>query len=115
MSARPSALGYLWRHHRAALIAMGLALGAAVFFAVRLTLCTIYWANPAHRDQPIAGWMTPGYVARSRDVDPATIRAALPVRPAARSTLAEIAERTSIPLPILIAHIEDAIRAAGAP
>jgi hypothetical protein len=54
---------------------------AALFFAVRLTVFTIYWSDPAHRDQAVEGWMTPGYVARSWDVDPEVIRAALPPPP----------------------------------
>ena len=119
MNARRAALGYLWAHHRAAVIAMVLALGVALFFAVRLTVFTIYWADPAHRDQPIEGWMTPGYVARSHDVDQAVIRAALPDLPAAgtpaRQTLAQIAADADIPLPMLIAALTAAIAAARAP
>jgi hypothetical protein len=112
---RAAALRYLWMHHRWGVIGFGAALILALLFAVRLTVFTLYWADPAHRNQPIAGWMTPGYVARSYDVDPAVIRAALPITPAARSTLADIAERSSIPLPVLLTHIDDAIRAAAAP
>lgn len=112
---RLTALRYLWAHHRWGMIGFAAALVVVVVFALRLMLFTIYWADPAHRNQPIAGWMTPGYIARSHDVDLAVIRAALPITPAARSTLAEIAAQTSIPLPVLIAHIEDAMRAADAP
>ena len=116
MSApRVTALRYLWTHHRWGMIGFGAALMLALLFAVRLTVFTIYWADPAHRNQPIAGWMTPGYIARSYYVDAAVIRAALPITPSARSTLAEIAERSSIPLPVLLTYIEDAIRAAAAP
>lgn len=42
-----------------------LALVLTVFFGGRLVLHTVYWSDPAHRDQTIAGWMTPGYVAHS--------------------------------------------------
>lgn len=111
---RPSALGYLWRHHRAALIGMGLALAVAVAFAVRLTIFTLYWADPAHRDQRIEGWMTPGYIARSWEVDPALIRATLALEPGTRPTLAQIAAAEGIPLPDLIARLEAAIAAARA-
>jgi hypothetical protein len=52
---RASALAYLWRHHRPALIGLTLALVAALFFAVRLTVFTIYWSDPAHRDQADRG------------------------------------------------------------
>lgn len=111
---RTSALTYLWRHHRIALIGFGLALAVALVFAVRLTVFTIYWADPGHRQQPVAGWMTPGYVARSWDLPPEVIRAALPAMPEAgpRPTLDQIAEAEGIPLADLIAAIEAAIAGA---
>ena len=110
---RTAALTYLWRHHRIALIGFGLALAVALVFAARLTLFTIYWADPAHRQQPVAGWMTPGYIARSWEVPPEVIRAALP-ETGRRPTLAQIAEAEGIPLPELIAGIEAAIAGARA-
>ena len=115
---RGSALAYLWRHHRPALIGLALALAVAVFFAVRLTIFTIYWSDPAHRDQQIEGWMTPGYVARSWDVEPDLIRAALPPpppggpEPRGRTTLDRIAEGAGLPLAEVIAGIEAAIAGA---
>jgi hypothetical protein len=110
--SRPSALVWLWRYHRVALIGMGLALAVALAFAVRLTVFTIYWSDPAHRDQRIEGWMTPGYIARSWEVDPAVIRATLALEPGTRPTLAQIAATEGVPLPDLIARLEAAIAAA---
>ena len=114
----PSALAYLWRHHRPALIGLALALAVAILFAVRLTVFTIYWSDPAHREQAVEGWMTPGYVARSWEVDPEVIRAALPPpRDGAtgrRPTLDAIAEAEGVPLPDLVARIEAAIAGARA-
>ncbi|MDG3042361.1 hypothetical protein [Roseicyclus marinus] len=116
MSARPGAFGYLWRHHRAALIALGLALCVALFFVVRLAVFAVYWADPAHRDQRIEGWMTPGYVARSWDLPREALQDALPdLRPGARATLAEIAQAEGVPLSEVIARMEAAIDAARAP
>lgn len=112
---RASALRYLWTHHRLGVIGLALALILVLVFAVRLTLFTIYWADPARRDQAIEGWMTPGYIARSHDVAPAVIRDALPIAAPARSTLADIAARTGIPLPVLVSHIENAIDLAKQP
>lgn len=116
MSApRAAALRYLWAHHRWAMIGLVAALTIALLFAVRLSIFTIYWADPAHRNQPIEGWMTPGYIARSYDVDPDVIRAALPTQLDARSTLARIAAREGVAIDTLIAEIEGAIERATAP
>lgn len=117
MSGRGAGLRYLWRHHRAAVIALGLALGVAGFFAVRLTVFTLYWADPAHREQRIEGWMTPGYVARSWGIDRDVVLAALPplspdTLPGARPTLNDIAKATGIALPEVIAALETAIAKA---
>jgi hypothetical protein len=115
---RPPALGYLWRHHRPAVIALALALVIALGFAVRLGMSILYWSDPAHRDQQIAGWMTPGYIARSWDVPPEVIRAVLPAPAATRRsekpTLTRIAETEGLPLPDLIARVEAAIAGARA-
>lgn len=115
-AARLSALQYLWRHNRPALIGFGLALMIAGFFAVRLTVFTIYWSDPAHRDQVIEGWMTPRYIARSYDMEPDLLRAALPVsaddalRPGA--TLSQIAADADMTLGELVAQIDAAITQA---
>ena len=112
---RVTALRYLWTHHRWGMIGFGAALMLALLFAVRLSIFTMYWADPAHRNQPIEGWMTPGYIARSYDVDPDVIRAALPIQLDARSTLARIAAREGVAIDTLIAEIEGAIERAMAP
>ncbi|AHM05624.1 hypothetical protein roselon_03366 [Roseibacterium elongatum DSM 19469] len=115
---RPRALPYLWAHHRPAVIAFGLALAVAVFFLIRLVVHTIYWADPAHRDQPLEGWMTPGYVARSYQVDGEVLRDAIGLAPRTvpegRPTLSRIAAARGIPLEQLVAEIEAALVAAGA-
>lgn len=115
-TSRPPALPYLWRHHRVALIGFALALVVALVFAVRLTLFSIYWSDPAHRDQRIEGWMTPGYVARSWEVDPEVIRSVLlppeGAAPGSRPTLERIAEAEGIPLEDLVARLEAAIAEA---
>lgn len=112
-----SAVAYLWRHHRPAVSALGVALIVALFFAVRLTFFTVYWSDPAHHDQRIEGWMTPRYIARSWDVELDTIRSALPPLPEGgsgrgRPTLARIAADEGIPVDDLIEGITDAIGAA---
>lgn len=59
---------YLWHHHRLALLAFATALSLAGFFGVKSVSQFIYWNDPQHQDQALAGWMTPRYIARSYDV-----------------------------------------------
>lgn len=96
-------------------LAFALALAVTLAFGVRFTVSAIRWSDPARRDQPVAGWMTPGYVARSWRVPVEDILAALALehRPG-RVTLAEIAARTGRPLPEVIAAVEAAVAAARA-
>ena len=63
MTALAARLRFLWQHNRIALIAFALALMVAGGFAVNLTVAAIYWSS--HREEPLQGWMTLGYVERS--------------------------------------------------
>jgi hypothetical protein len=69
----------LWRHNRILLVAFVTALSLAGFFGVKAASQMIYWADPAHQDQTIAGWMTPRYVGQSYQVPPAVIEDALQI------------------------------------
>ena len=103
---------FLWREHRLLFLAFAVALALAVLFAGRTTVYYIYWAN--HRDAPLQGWMTIGYVAHSYSVDRDELRQALgldsPDRD--RRTLTQVAAQRGIPISQLIAEIEAAIAAA---
>jgi len=55
----------LWQHNRWALITFTVAVTALGVFGVRTISSAIYWMDPAHQDQPLAGWMTPRYVGQS--------------------------------------------------
>lgn len=72
-------------------IAFAVSLGATGFFATRFVVHAIYWSQ--HRDEPIAPWMTVGYVARSYDIAPLVLQEALGLVPGVRDrrTLGEIA------------------------
>ena len=59
------------------LAGFGVAVFVTGFFAIRFTVSMIYWADPAHLDQQIQGWMTPRYVVQSWQVHPEVIRDAL--------------------------------------
>ncbi|WP_424932569.1 hypothetical protein [Amaricoccus macauensis] len=107
------AIKRLWRQNRLLLMAFVLACALTVFFGGRMVLNAIYWGDPMHRDQPIAGWMTPRYIAHSWHVPPEVVLDALEIEPkrtkAKPPTLASIAEKRGEPLPELERRIEEAI------
>ncbi|MGP1355012.1 hypothetical protein [Roseicyclus sp.] len=116
MSGRQqSALAFLWERHRLAVVALGLAVAVAAFFAVRLIVFAVYWSDPAHRAQPLEGWMTPGYVAHSYGIGREDLRAALGLAPGDRATLEEIAAARGVDLAVVLAEVEAAIAGSRAP
>lgn len=110
--ASPSRLALLWRDHRLLLIAFLVAALLAVAFTARTAAFYYYWST--HRDVPIEGWMTVGYVARSYDVDRDILREALGLAldQADRRPLEQIARDRGVPLAQLIAEVMAAIDAA---
>ncbi|OYX44271.1 MAG: hypothetical protein B7Z02_05825 [Rhodobacterales bacterium 32-67-9] len=111
-----SVLARLWRGHRAALLAFLAAAAITLFFAVRLVVFALYWADPAHRDQHPAGWMTPGYIARSWQVPRDDLVGALGLVPESGRprTLAEIALSRGAPVGAVLAEVEAALAALRA-
>ena len=100
----------IFRAHPLLASAFTLGLALTLFFTVRTVMFAIYWADPAHRDQALAGWMTPRYVAHSWDV-PREVMAAVtgPLPEGGRPTLQAIAADQNIPLSDLTARIKAAI------
>ena len=111
-----SALGRLWRHNRLALLAFVAATALTVFFTARMMVFSVYWADPAHHNQAIAGWMTPRYIARSWHVPPEAIETVTGGRPGTGHprTLDQIAADAGVPMADLAAEITAAIAAAKA-
>ena len=101
----------LWRGQPIAVTLFILALSVTLFFGFRMVAFAIYWADPAHRDQELLGWMTPRYVAHSWRVPPEVLGNALSLRPGEGRplTLAEIAAQKGVSLAELIAQINLAI------
>jgi len=98
----------LFKRHPIASTGFVLACAVTLFFLVRLVLDTIYWADPAHRDQTPAPWMTPAYVAHSWNINPRDLRAHLNLKKdeiKGRPTLKRIAQYQGIPLEQLIAEL----------
>lgn len=87
---------------------------ATLFFAVRLFLMTVYWSDPVHRDQTIAGWMTPGYVAQSWHVPREVVGGALGLDPQSDErglTLSALAKARGVEPQSLTEALEAAIAA----
>ncbi len=57
----------LWRKSPALTLAFALALAATLFFGGRAILFAVTLSYRA--EQPVAGWMTPRYIARTYDID----------------------------------------------
>ena len=90
-----------------------LALAVMVFFGVRLVVSGLYWSDPAHRDQALELWMTPGYVAHSWHIPREVMGQWVGPRPEGRGpeTLAEVARRLGEDPTALIARLEAEIAA----
>lgn len=86
----------------------------AAGFAVRATVRLVQWARYA--EEPIQPWMTVGFIAHVRDVDPRVLAEALglPDDRRDRRTLAEIAADEGRPVSELTAAAENAAAAARA-
>lgn len=101
-----------WRAAPVAVTLLAMASVVALFFSVRLTAFWIYWQDPAHRDQDIAAWMTPGYIAHSWRVPRELVIDALdaPKTGQARPlNLEDLSLLLGIPVDQLIARAEAAI------
>ncbi len=101
----------LWVHNRYLLLAFVLVIGLAGLFGVRAVTQFIYWSDPAKQDQTLAGWMTPRYVARSYDVPPEVVLAALGIEkgPPRRVSLESLAEAQGMSLAQMQARLQEAV------
>ena len=104
-------LAHLWHHNRIALLAFGAVLVVLVVFGVRTISATLYWMDPAHRDQALAEWMSPRYVAQSYDLPRDVVGPALFLRidePPRRVSIGKIADENGLTLEQLQDRIETA-------
>ena len=100
----------VFRSHPVLVSVLVLSLLLALFFGGRFALRAIYWES--HRQEPVAGWMTVGYVGRSWGFDPREIDrvAGLPLPENGRPfTLEEIARDRGVPVAEVIAEVEAAL------
>lgn len=104
----------LWRHNRIALLAFVAVLCLVGFFAFKSVSQFIYWSDPQHQNQPLAGWMTPRYVAQSYQVPPIVIQAAFDLDPAApprRMSLDRLANENGLTINALQLRVDAAVAA----
>lgn len=107
-------LEYLWANNRLALLAFGAVTCIAAFFAINAIAAAIYWNDPRHQDQDLAGWMTPRYVAQSYNIPPEVFAPALffePGDPPRRRRLEDIAADNGVTLEDLQTRIDEATAA----
>lgn len=91
----------LWRTHRVLLLAFVVGLCALGYFGVRTISSAIYWMDPAHQEQALAGWVTPRYVGQSYNLPRDRVLDALmldPHDPPRRVSLSEIADLNEMTL-----------------
>ncbi|MDA5095709.1 hypothetical protein O2N63_16580 [Aliiroseovarius sp. KMU-50] len=101
----------MWKAAPLATVLLAVTLAAAMFFGVRTVTQAIYWNNPAHIDQPLAGWMTPRYISHSWDIPREEMFKILKwdnleTRP---GTLGTIADQRGLSLDHLVVEIETGI------
>ncbi len=106
-------LRQLWKSNKLLLIAFVFAALITVVFIVRTVVFTVYWADPSHRDQAVAPWMTTWYVANSWDLPRGVVADALGLEiGAARGVvLGDLAAARGVTLAQLTAQIQAAAAA----
>ncbi|NNE78872.1 MAG: hypothetical protein HKN18_01245 [Silicimonas sp.] len=100
------------KQHKWLSFAFALAFVITLVFLIRLTASVVYWSDPRHVDQTIAGWMTPRYVSRSWSVPPEVIAEALDLERSGvmgRTTLDRIAAQKNLSFEALVKDLNSAI------
>lgn len=108
---------HLWQTHRIAVLAFALALGALGYFGVKTLSSAIYWMDPAHQDQPLAGWMTPRYIGQSYKLPRDIVLDVLmmdPEAPPRRISISDIATQNDMTMDQLQDRLDAAVRAFDA-
>ena len=104
----------LWAAAPVATLILALALTAVLVFGVRSALFWGHRHERIAREQPVAAWMTPGYVAHSWRVPRELVIEALALERRdgpRRAPLADIAADRGVPVEELIDALEQAIAA----
>ncbi len=99
----------VFRSHPMLVSVLVVSVVLAVFFGGRFVLRAVYFAQ--HQEEPVAGWMTVGFVGRSWGFDPREIDrvAGLPLPEGRPFTLEEIARDRGVPVAKVVAQVEAAL------
>ena len=104
----------LWGAAPIATVILVLSLAMSLFFGVRIVVHWVYWSDPVHHEQPIAAWMTPGYIGNSWQVPKKVVIEALGAPdppPDGVRNLVELSEYLDVPIEEMIARAERGIAA----
>lgn len=101
----------LWRKSPALTLAFALALAATLFFGGRAIMFAVTLSYRA--ELPVAGWMTPRYIARTYDLDRDDLKDILDIadRDDLRLPLYTIAREQGAPVTDLIDAVQAAVDA----
>lgn len=106
-----SFLRFAFRNHPYLSIVLVMAVCALGYFGFGFLSEAIYFADPAHQEQPLALWMTPKYVGLSWDLPPGIIREVMELEPrdgGRPPRLAEVIDNLGITLEELETRVRDA-------
>ena len=104
----------LWKHDRKVLLSFLAVICIAGFFGFKALAQFIYWADPQHQDQTLAGWMTPRYVAQSYQVPPEVVQDAFELdvnAPPRRISLDALAAQSDQTIEELQSRVDIAVHA----
>ncbi len=108
-------LRFLFRRHPWPTVVLAVGLVALVWFGGRFVSEVLYFADPAHREQQLAGWMSPRYVAKSWELPPAVVANIMQLAPGHRhTTLDQVAASQNVTIEELQKRVEAAKAALGA-
>jgi hypothetical protein len=88
---------------------LGLALAGLIFFGARFASEAMYFADPAHQQQDLAMWMSPGYVGKSWNLPPHVVKRIMDLQPGdGQKTLKDVTQHLGITLTDLQKRVESA-------
>lgn len=102
-------LRFLFRRHPWPTTILAAGLVALIWFGGGFVSEVLYFSDPAHREQPLAGWMSPRYVAKSWELPPDVVADVMQLTPGHRhTTLDHVVERLNITIEELQKRVEAA-------